>query len=91
MSVERLKKRALQDAEVKAGYESLQNEFALIDQLIAMRSHAGLTQEQVAQRMSTQKSNVSRLERGNGNPSWATLLKYADACGFNLLLRAQKQ
>ncbi|WP_232728856.1 helix-turn-helix domain-containing protein [Marinomonas sp. ef1] len=40
--------------------------------------------------MHTQKSNISRLERGNANPSWATLLKYAHACGFELSLTPQK-
>ncbi|WP_275065514.1 helix-turn-helix domain-containing protein [Aliidiomarina taiwanensis] len=39
-----------------------------------MRTKAGLTQEQVAERMHAQKSNVSRLEKGNANPSWSTLL-----------------
>ncbi len=91
MTVQSLKKRALRNPDVKAEYESQHDEFALIDQLITMRSQAGLTQEQVALRMNTQKSNVSRLERGNGNPSWATLVKYAHACGFSLNLQAFKQ
>lgn len=55
-----------------------------------MRTQAGLTQEQVAERMNTQKTNISRLERGNSNLSCATLMKYANACGFDLLLNPQK-
>lgn len=90
MSLQTLKKRALANPEVKAEYDNLEAEFKLIDQLISMRSQAGLTQEQVAERMNTQKSNISRLERGNSNPSWATLMKYANACGFDLLLKPQK-
>ncbi|WP_086480784.1 helix-turn-helix domain-containing protein [Oceanospirillum sanctuarii] len=90
MSLQRLKQRVLKNPEVKAEYDKLEDEFNLIDQLLTMRSKAGLTQEQVAERMQTNKSNISRLERGNANPSWSTLLKYAHACGFELSLQAQK-
>lgn len=90
MSLQTLKKRALANPEIKAEYDNLEAEFKLIDQLISMHSQAGLTQEQVAECMNTQKSNISRLERGNSNPSWATLMKYANVCGCNLLLKPQK-
>lgn len=79
-----LKKKALQNEAVKEEYQALEAEFELTDTLMTMRSKAGLTQEQIAERMGTQKSNISRLERGNGNPSWHTLQKYAKACGFQL-------
>lgn len=90
MSLQKLKQRALANPEVKAEYDNLKTEFEFIDQLISMRSQAGLTQEQVAKIMNTQKSNISRLERGNSNPSWSTLMKYADACGFQLSLKPQR-
>lgn len=90
MSLQKLKHRALANAEVKNEYDKLESEFNFIDQLLTMRTQAGLTQEQVAERMHTQKSNVSRLEKGNSNPSWSTLLKYAHACGFELTLKPQK-
>ncbi|MGD7037396.1 helix-turn-helix domain-containing protein [Methylotuvimicrobium buryatense] len=90
MSLQKLKQRALTNPDVKAEYEKLESEFNLIDQLLSMRTKAGLTQEQVAERMQTQKSNISRLEKGNANPSWSTLLKYAHACGFELSLKPQK-
>ncbi|MBE4176284.1 helix-turn-helix domain-containing protein [Vibrio parahaemolyticus] len=90
MSLQKLKQRALANAEVKNEYDKLESEFSFIDQLLTMRTKAGLTQEQVAERMHTQKSNVSRLEKGNANPSWSTLLKYAHACGFELTLKPHK-
>ncbi|MAF15818.1 MAG: transcriptional regulator [Marinomonas sp.] len=91
MSLEDLKQQALSTPEVNDEYQSLESEFYLIDQLLSMRTEAGLTQEQVAERMHTQKSNISRLERGNANPSWLTLLKYAEACGFELSLGVRKR
>ncbi|WP_298050618.1 helix-turn-helix transcriptional regulator [uncultured Paenalcaligenes sp.] len=90
MSLQKLKQRALTNPEVRVEYEKLDSEFDLIDKLLSMRTKAGLTQEQLAERMQTQKSNVSRLENGNTNPSWSTLLKYAYACGFELSLKPQK-
>ncbi|WP_083503322.1 helix-turn-helix domain-containing protein [Legionella londiniensis] len=55
-----------------------------------MRQKAGLTEEELAKRMGTQKSNVSRLEKGNSNPSWKTLEKYAHACGFDISMRFKR-
>jgi DNA-binding phage protein len=77
MSLQKFKQRALANPEVKAEYELLESEFAFIDQLLSMRTQAGLTQAQVA-------------ERGNANPSWSTLLKYAHACGFELTIKPLK-
>ena len=91
MSLHNLKQRALENLEVKAEYEKLTEEFAFINQLLTMRNQAGLTQEEVAKRMQTQKSNISRLERGNSNPSWQTLVKYAHACGFELTLQSVRR
>lgn len=90
MRLQHLKQQTLANSEVRAEYYQLENEFAFIDQLLSMRAQAGLTQEQLEKCMHTQKSNISRLERGNFNPSWTTLLKYAHACGFELNLMPQK-
>lgn len=82
------KKEALDNPEVRKEYDALQDEFNLIDQLVTMRTSAGLTQEEVANKLGTNKSNISRLEHGKGNPSWSTLNKYAAACGFRVKLEA---
>jgi DNA-binding XRE family transcriptional regulator len=63
----------------------------LLDQLLKARHDAGLTQAQVAERMGTQPPSVARLERslatGKHSPSLATLRKYAQACGRELVLQ----
>ena len=87
MNIQHLKNRALANQAVKAEYDLLEAEFTLIDALITMRNKAGLTQDQVAQKLGTQKSNISRLERGSSNPSWKTLQRYANACGFEISMR----
>jgi len=88
MNFKQFKQNALKNPKVRHEYDALQEEFSLIDQLITMRTKAGLTQEDVAKKLGTNKSNISRLERGRSNPSWETLNKYAAACGFRVKLEA---
>jgi transcriptional regulator with XRE-family HTH domain len=77
---------------VKKEVERIEREEGeLLDQLLKARQEAGLTQAQVAQRMGTQAPSVARLERslatGKHSPSLATLRKYAQACGRELVLQ----
>ncbi|MEO9589408.1 MULTISPECIES: helix-turn-helix transcriptional regulator [Marinobacter] len=88
MNFKEFKQKALENPEVRKEYDALEEEFSLIDQLITMRTKAGLTQEDVAKKLGTNKSNISRLERGKSNPSWRTLNKYAAACGYTVRLDA---
>ena len=86
-----LRARALSDPEVRAEYERLnREEFALLDQMLAARHAAGLSQAQVAERMGTKAPAVTRLERalasGQHSPSIDTLRKYAAACGKKLVI-----
>ncbi|SDY39447.1 helix-turn-helix domain-containing protein [Nitrosomonas sp. Nm58] len=90
MNLHQLKQKALSNPAVKSEYDKLDAEFQLADALISMRNRAKLTQEEIAMRMGTQKSNVSRLERGNTNPSWNTIQNYAHACGFELELNVKE-
>ncbi|EHK6027580.1 helix-turn-helix transcriptional regulator [Vibrio parahaemolyticus] len=83
-NLQSLKKKALANPEVKAEYDALESEFSVISTLLSMRETAGLTQSQVAERMGTKESNISRLEKGTGNPTIKTLMKYAKACGYRL-------
>lgn len=79
------------DPEFRREYDALENEFALFDELLKARKNAGLTQEQVADRMGTKAPAVARLEAGGGSqrhsPSIATLRRYAEAVGCQLEVR----
>jgi transcriptional regulator with XRE-family HTH domain len=65
-------------------YEALGEEFSLVAALIEARTRAGLTQEQVAQRMKTTQAVIARLEGGGSRPSTRTLERYAAATGSRL-------
>ncbi|WP_176049943.1 helix-turn-helix transcriptional regulator [Burkholderia sp. BCC1644] len=83
-------KRLLADPDVKTAYDGLEEEFSALDALLAARRDAGLTQAQVAERMGTTASAVSRLEASlssdKHSPSFSTLRKYAAACGKRLVI-----
>ena len=81
----------MQDPAFVREYDALEEEFALVDELLRARKEAGLTQAEVAERMATQPSVVARLEAGGGrqrhSPSIATLQKYAEAVGCRLEIK----
>ena len=71
---------------VKAAVKELdRTEFAILDEILAARKAAGLTQAQVAKKMGTQTPAIARLESslatGKHSPSLTTLRKYAAALG----------
>jgi len=77
-------------------YADLESEFQLASQLIAARSRAGLTQEELATRMETTRTVISRLESGRMKPSTRTLERYARATGHKVRItfvpdRARRQ
>ena len=65
-------------------YEALEGEFALSSALIRARADAGLTQEQLAERMGTKQEVVARWEGGKVMPSTRTLARLAQATGTTL-------
>ena len=83
-TVDDLHKKWMKDAAYRREYAKLEKEFSLTGAMIEARSRAGLTQEQVAQRMKTTQAVIARLEGGGSRPSTRTLEKYAKATGSRL-------
>lgn len=54
--------------------------------MIEARSRAGLTQEELAERMGTTQPVVARLESGRIRPSTRTLERLAQATGSRLII-----
>jgi transcriptional regulator with XRE-family HTH domain len=65
-------------------YEALVGEYELAAALIRARADAGLTQEQLAERMGTKQEVVARWEGGKVMPSTRTLARMAKATGTRL-------
>ncbi|HEX7017608.1 MAG TPA: helix-turn-helix transcriptional regulator [Patescibacteria group bacterium] len=72
-------KKALKDPELKKEYDKLKPEMAVVRAMIEARIKKGLTQKELAKKIGTTQSVVSRLESGRGNPTLAFLHKIAQA------------
>ncbi|MBF0161358.1 MAG: helix-turn-helix transcriptional regulator [Magnetococcales bacterium] len=83
--------RWMADPAFRAAYDALADEHTVLTAFLEARKAAGLTQEEVASRMETTRSAISRLESSLGNgrisPSLATLRRYAAAVGCKLELK----
>ncbi|OTC56190.1 helix-turn-helix domain-containing protein [Escherichia coli] len=81
----------MDDPAFKAEYDTIADEFALLDEMLAARKEAGLTQAEVAERMGTKATAITRMESnlasGVSGPSFATLKKFARATGKKLQIR----
>ena len=63
----------------------------LLSRLIAARVRAGLTQQEVASRMRTTRSAISRLESGTSSrPTLTTIENYALVVGCSVEIRLQQ-
>lgn len=86
MTHEQMVAKMLKDPAVRAEHDRLnREEFAILDEILAARREAGLSQAQVAELMGTKAPAIARLESalatGKHSPSLSTLRKYAAALG----------
>ena len=80
--------KAKQREGFQKAYDELEEEYALVKEMLSARARVGLSQEAVAERMGTTKSAISRLEAaGKHSPSLSTLKKYAQAVGCHLEIK----
>ena len=87
ISFEEIKEEFLRDEEFREEYERLRPRYEAIEQIIRARKEQNITQAELARRVGTQKSNISRLESGNYNPSLDFLTKVSEALGKSLSIQ----
>jgi XRE family transcriptional regulator, regulator of sulfur utilization len=75
----------------RAHLDAEMRRFDLAGQLLALRLDAGVTQEQLAEKSGIPQADISRYERGLGNPTRATLDALAVALGAHMELVRNKQ
>lgn len=80
------KRRAQHDPDFAEGLETGYTAFKIGVLLRQARERVGLTQEEVAERLDTKKSAISRIENHAGDIRLSTLERYAAAIGWNLSL-----
>jgi DNA-binding XRE family transcriptional regulator len=79
--------RKAKDPAFADGFDAGYTDFKIGIVLRQARETAGLTQEQVARRLGTKKSAISRIENHAENVTLATLKAYAQAVGRPLQLQ----
>mgnify|MGYP001022217564 CR=1 FL=1 len=82
-----IEKRKQVDAEFALDFEEGYANFKIGVLLRQAREAAGLTQDEVAQRLQTKKSVISRIENHADDIRLSTLSRYAQAVGANLHIR----
>ena len=80
------KKRALQNPEVKAEYDTLQSEYDIIQAMIDARVQQNMTQKDLSAKTGITQADISRIENGTRNPSLSMVKKLAQGLGMQLKL-----
>ena len=76
--------RQLQRPSFKAEWDALQPELTIAQAMLDARKESGLTQKQLSERTGIAQADISKLERGNANPSLRTLQRLAAGMGMNV-------
>lgn len=86
-----MKKELLSYPEVKRVYDALEPEYAVIQAIIQKRIEKKMSQKELAKKIGTGQSAISRLESGNSNPSLRFLQKIASALETRLTISFQQK
>ena len=82
-----IQNRAERDPEFAENYEAGYADFKIGVILRQAREAAGLTQDEVAKRLQTKKSAISRIENHADDVKLSTIRRYAEAVGANLQIQ----
>lgn len=77
----------LEDPEFQKEYEALQPERAVVQAIIDARRTSGMTQKELSERTGIAQGDISKLEKGNANPSIRTLQRLA--AGMGMILKVE--
>jgi len=81
-----IKKRKARDPEFAKNFDSGYEQFKIGVLLKQAREEAGITQEELASRLNTKKTAISRIENHAEDIKLSTLEKFANALGKKLKL-----
>ncbi len=86
---EKFKSELLAKPEVSKEYEALKPQFDLIRQYIALRNKKNISQAELAKRIGSRQTAISRLEGGYPNTTIGTWQKIAEALDAELVITFQ--
>ena len=85
-SYKEFREEMLKDPEVKKEYDALEPEYAIIRAMLDARKSQGITQQELSERTGIAQGDISKLERGNANPSLKTIKRLAEGMGMQVQL-----
>ena len=78
--------KRMKDPAFKAEYDALEPEFAIVQAIIDARKKSGYTQKQLSERTGIAQGDISKIEKGEANPSLRTLKRLASGMDMKLNL-----
>jgi len=76
------KEKLLKNAEFKQAYADLVPVYKLIREIVAFRIEKGITQKELAEKIGTKQSSISRFEKAMKMPSISFLSQITNALGL---------
>jgi len=81
-----IREKLLKNPKIKKEYELLRAEYETVEKIIKLRIKNNLTQKQLAEKIGTKQSAISRFEKKMINPTLYTLSQIASAFGKKLVI-----
>ena len=82
-----IKEKYLSNPETKKAYEELEPEYQLICAIIEARTEKNISQQELAEVTGINRSDISKIENGNANPSLRTIKRVAEGLGKKVEIR----
>jgi transcriptional regulator with XRE-family HTH domain len=76
----------LKNPKLRAEWDALEPEFAIVQAMIDARKSKGLTQKQLSEKSGIAQGDISKIERASANPSLRTLKRLAAGMDMKLKL-----
>lgn len=87
MTLQAILDKNMKDPEFRKEYEALEIEYAIKSIILQARKEKNMTQEQLSKATGIDRADISKLERGEGNPTVSSLERLAEGLGMKLRLQ----
>lgn len=85
MNLDDMLAERMKNPEFRKEYEALEGEYTIKSALLQARKEQNMTQEQLSKATGIDRADISKLERGEGNPTVSSLERLAK--GMNMKFR----
>lgn len=87
VSFSEVRKRWMKNPKFRKAYEDLEPEYAIVRAILKKRIEGKMSQKDLAKKLGTKQSAISRLESGTYNPTLSFLKKLSTTLGGKLVIK----